>query len=78
MQRRKSQSGVRANNLHKVHCPLFCEDTSLKSAYYPSPPFLGNSLLCIVFFVTVLSVSLHNIKIFKPHPFFQKQIPNSS
>ena len=64
MQGRKTQPGLRANNLHKVHCPLFCEDTSLKSAYYPSPQFLGNSLLHIVFFVTALPVNLPNSKIF--------------
>ena len=28
---------VRANNLHKVHCPLFCQALSLKSSNCPSP-----------------------------------------
>ena len=30
---------VRANNLHKLHCPLFCQATSLKSPNCPSPIF---------------------------------------
>ena len=44
---------VRANNLQKMHRPLFCQAPSLKSANCPSPPpsfFLGNSPLCIVFY----------------------------
>ena len=68
---------VRANNLHKVYCPLFCQTPSLKSANCPSPPFRQSPPPIYCFFVTLptplkmdFPVNLQNTKIFylQPHP----------
>ena len=62
---------IRANNLHKVHCPLFCQAPSLKSANCPSPPFQAIPPYILFFFVTILPVDLHKISkffIFNSHP----------
>ena len=40
---------VRVNNLHKVHCPLFCQAPILKSANCPSP-FFRQFPLYVAFF----------------------------
>ena len=47
-----------------IHCPIFYQVPSLKSARCPSPLFRQFPSIYCFFFATTLPANLHNIRIF--------------